>query len=347
MRHGNPIPALLLLSLLASGLAGQNNVRVTSRIQMGYENDTNVQEQLRDSRAAENTRLLFDFKVDNRNWTASYQGGCQLYSGFSQENKMAHELTAAVRRPLARHLHVGLQTWGRFKHFLKADRDMVFGFLQPYVLMSLDDRTSVQVGLRQEVMDYKQSDYFDYTGYGGNVQVRRKISSGWSLSPLFSWQRDFFLRQAHASYTNMTALLSLAEKQRDDITAAGLQSEWLWRSLLVTFLYKYEINRSNSYGYSYDRHVFSAIFAQQWQKWFFRGCFTWQKKNYQDDLLPYLPIELDTEQEENNFIVLDLSRDLFDGLCVVGRLAWYQNESPWANLYYRKTLTQLFLEWRF
>jgi len=31
----------------------------------------------------------------------------------------------------------------------------------------------------------------------------------------------------------------------------------------------------------------------------------------------------------------------------VGRIAWYQNESPWADLYYRKRLLQALLEWRF
>ncbi len=347
MRDYHYITALLMLCYPWSDVVGQNKTHITGRLQMGYESDTNVEEQVHDGRSAENGRLLLDFKAQNRYWTASYQGGGQLYTGFSIENKMAHELAAAVHRPLLKNFQLGMQTWGRLKHFINADRDLAFGFLQPFILMSLNEHTSIQTAFRQEVLDYKQSDYFDYTGYGVNVQVRRKISTGWSVMPQFSWQRNFFVRQAYSSLANRNALASLSEKQRDNLTNIGLQSEWLWRSLLVTALYRYEMNGSNSYGYGYIRHVLSTIFAQQWQRWFFRGCFSWQKKNYQDKLLPYLPLALDTEQEENNFIVLDLSRDLSDGLCIVARLAWYQNESPWANLYYRKTLTQLFFEWRF
>ena len=89
------------------------------------------------------------------------------------------------------------------------------------------------------------------------------------------------------------------------------------------------------------------MFTEQIGTFFVRGYMTWQKKNYRDTLLPFLPIELDTEQEENNFYVLDLSRDLWPEITAVVRWAWYKNESPWANLYYKKTLLQTFLEWRF
>ena len=57
-------------------------------------------------------------------------------------------------------------------------------------------------------------------------------------------------------------------------------------------------------------------------------------------------IQTDPIIESNNFIVLDVSRDLLPRLSLVGRVAWYENESPWADLYYRKTLLQVFFEWR-
>jgi hypothetical protein len=337
----------LVFSFSALELYSQSSWRTTHRIQMGYENDSNVEEAIKGPRSADNLRLLLDFKAQRQALSFSFQGGYQFYPGFSRENKMANELAATAYWPALTKLQIGIQVWSRLKLFLKSDKDLACGFLQPFVLLHLNRQTTLQIGFRQDALDYAHSDYFDYASPGINIKLRHKIMPNWTLSPMFSWQQSYFQRYAQGQYPGLRSLMLLNERQKDGISAGGFSSEWLWHSLLVTLLYKYEQNRSNSYGYGYDRHVITAMFAQQWGAWFLRGYFSWQKKKYLDALLPFLPIELDTEQEENNFIVLDVSRDVFKQVSVVARMAWYQNESPWANLYYRKTLMQVFMEWRF
>jgi len=327
-------------------LYGQQGWRTALRVQTGYERDSNVAEAVDHGRSAEDLRLLVEFKAQRRGLSFSYQGGYQFYPSLSSENKMAHEAVVSALWPLAAQVLVGAQLWTRFKLFLNSDQDLACGFLQPYALWRLNDRASLQLGFRQDALDYAHSDYFDFAGPGLNLQLRYKMNPQWTLIPMLSWQRSVFQRYAYSQFEGTKSLLPLADRQKDGLITAGLQSEWMYRSLLLNLFYRFENNHSNSYGYAFSRHVITAMFAQQWRAWFFRGYFSRQMKEYGDALRPYLPISLDTEQEENNFIVLDVSRDLLSRLSLVGRVAWYENESPWADLYYRKTLLQVFFEWR-
>ena len=332
--------------MLAS-VYGRSGWYMTRRLQMGYENDSNVAEAVDHRRAADNLRFLFDFKAQRRLFSISYQGGFQYYPNFSAEHKTAHEMAVTASWPVTAAVSVGAQGWARLKLFLNSDQDLACGYLNPFARIALGPQISLQLGFRQEVLDYAHSDYFDFAGPGVHARLSYRISPGWTLAPMLSQQHNVFLRYAHSPYADLPALVVLDDRQKDNLTTAGLHSEWIWRSLLVTLFYRYENNHSNSYGYGFDRHVVTAMFAQQWRAWFFRGYFSWQKKNYTDALRPYLPIGLDTEQEENNFIVADFSRELLRSLSLVGRFSWYQNESPWADLYYEKSLWQLFFEWRF
>jgi len=347
----NPVKSialsLLLLCAISGPLSGQANWRLAHRVQLGYEQDSNIAESVEGAVQAENLRLLYDLQVRRRSLSFSYRAGAQVYPDFSSENKLTHEIGAAFSRPVSARVELGAQLWSRFKFFLETEQDLICGLLQPFLRYRMDTATWLELGLRQEALDYANSDYFDYAGPGLTLQLYRRIISGWTLSPSIAWQRNVFQRASYGYASSGSYLFLQPDRQEDEQVAAGLHSEWVWRSLLMTCQYKFESNHSNSYGYDYRRHVLTALFVQGWREWFFRGYFSWQKKTYSDAIRPFLPVQLDTEQEENNLVALDVSRNLYERLAVVGRIAWYQNESPWADLYYRKRLLQALLEWRF
>jgi hypothetical protein len=126
-----------------------------------------------------------------------------------------------------------------------------------------------------------------------------------------------------------------------------LQAEWYGWALLRIGI-SYRRNVSNSYGYAYEVptiHVLGAR-ALPW-KLTVRIFVSLQWKTYTDPLQPFLQIRPDTEIEENNTMVLDLSRDFGRGWEIVLRSAWYQNESPFRNLFYKKRVIGIGLSKRF
>jgi hypothetical protein len=337
----------LCLSLLASTTMAQSTWRTHHRLQVGYERDSNVLEAINHEQGADNLRLLLDLKAQRRGLSLAYQGGYQLYPGYAEENKLANEFSVGLQHRIAANVDIGVQVWARLKIFLNSDQDLARGNWQPFVQWTLSSNTSLRTGYRQDVLDYARSDYFDYDSPGFFLQWRQRLFANWTIVPTISLNQNRFQRTAQRLWGSTPGLMMEAVRQQDDITTAGVYNEWLWRSLLLSLNYTWQQNRSNSYGYNYDRHGVTVMFTEQLGAFFVRGYMTWQKKKYRDALLPFLPIELDTEQEENNFYVLDVSRDLWPDITAVVRWAWYKNESPWANLYYKKTLLQTFLEWRF
>ena len=116
--------------------------------------------------------------------------------------------------------------------------------------------------------------------------------------------------------------------------------------ILLNLSANHERYHSNSYGYEYRKQYLTILVAKNFYGFLIRGVGEWQKKKYLDELLPAWPLELDTEREQSNFLVLDLSRDVTSSLTCVIRFAWYENESPWASFYYNKRLVNAGVEFR-
>jgi hypothetical protein len=72
--------------------------------------------------------------------------------------------------------------------------------------------------------------------------------------------------------------------------------------------------------------------------WMLRATGGVQGKRYRDDLARLNLRDLDTEREQSNFIVVDLSRDFSAAVSAMARLAFYDNESTVPGVFYRKLL---------
>ena len=72
-----------------------------------------------------------------------------------------------------------------------------------------------------------------------------------------------------------------------------------------------------------------------------------QQKSYIEPFYTNVPLELDTEKIDSNFLIVDLSRTLIGDSAVFIRYAWYKNESLYRSIYYQKNLLTSGLEYRF
>jgi hypothetical protein len=65
---------------------------------------------------------------------------------------------------------------------------------------------------------------------------------------------------------------------------------------------------------------------------------SWQNRRYTDPLDPFLPIRPESENEENNCFLIDISRAVGRRTSLKVQAGMYRNESPFRDLYYRKIL---------
>jgi len=136
-------------------------------------------------------------------------------------------------------------------------------------------------------------------------------------------------------------------KQEDDVLGLKLTLNYT-KSMLLNFSYIYENNDSNSFGYSYTKHQFVLIFGLPFANSFWlRGYGAIQIKRYDEKSLPVFPTDADTEREESNFIILDLSKDLSPNFSALLRFAFYNNESTIRSRFYNKLLLTGGFDFRF
>ena len=345
-----------LVWLLICGAATSQETRTPAwslhnRAQVDFSHDNNVEESLRNPQAAQSLRLMTHFKATRRtlkwNLGASYQGGLQFYPNFALENKLINELHCSISRELISGVKAGVQIFGRLKLFLNRETDYLFGHLTPFIQVQLPRQSSFQVSFRNETLDYGGTNFYDYKSPGFHLQINKTLFTRFTLSPQFSYGKYFLDRPAYDVHPFWETWRTTSDKQTDQSHSYGLSLDGWLAGALVNVNFRFEKYQSNSYGYSFRRQALTVVFAKEWHEILVRGYSSLQIKSYLDNLLPISPITLDTEQEENNFVILDVSREFAGSFVGLLRAGWYKNESPWANLYYEKWLFNLGVEYRF
>ena len=120
------------------------------------------------------------------------------------------------------------------------------------------------------------------------------------------------------------------------------------KNFLFSIEYLFQNNSSNSYGFSYRHQRMTLSLASPITRGVLLRAFAGlQRKQYLEQLDKIIITELDSEREKNNFIIIDLSKDIFTNLTFLLRYSWYNNESPIPGSYYQKQLTSCSLEYRF
>ncbi len=349
--------AIFLFVLGTSWLHGQDvpnpdqGWHFSNRLQMGWEQDSNVLEDLDDPRQCRSMRLLFDAR-GSRKWNRralhfAYRGGLQLYDRLPREHKLIQEVETTALLTAKPTLQVSAQMWGRLKLFLNQETDYAYGKGQLSLLKVLPAGFNAKGAVHVEMLDYAQSSFYNFIGPGGYGHVQYRFNRNLLATVFANVQWLTFNRPAYSDGPSYQVFQEPASHQKDHLQGYGLRIEAVLPGFIAQAAYRFENNASNSFAYDYSRHVAELLVGKTFAGFYLRGLLTLQKKYYPDDLVPFWPLQLDTEREENNYLVVDLSRALTPALDVMVRAAWYRNESIWANLYYQKTLLTISGEYHF
>ena len=321
------------------------------RFQVLTETDNNVREELHNPVAAQSMRFMLHPKIIHRNkrlsFSAGNQSGLQLYGAEISENKLIDDFKGKICYDITPWFKAGLQGFARFKLFLNKETDYALNRLNPFFQIALPAGFMLQTGYGDESLSYASTSFYNYNSSLLYLSVAKMVLPGLCVTPVFQTGSIDLNRQAYEIVPGLLNWQQKQDLQRDQLSCARIQLDWMYRGLLFNISYAYESVTSNSYGFGYRRHVLNLLFARNFFGLLVRGYGTIQSKMYRDEMLPIWPLYLDTEKEESNFLVMDFSYEVTRVSAIMLRCAYYKNESPWADLYYEKWLVNAGIEFNF
>ena len=343
---------LYLLLLICPSARAQNNGkwRIKNRLQTSYEFDDNIRENTTDSLKKNDSSLRFLFHARasrsgaNTRLTFSYQGGLQSYFHHSIENKLINEVQFSGQYRLNK-AAAGVRGSGRLKIYLNHTLDYSTGsfelfFKLPPVLNFFNEFAINTAGL-----EYQNFPGFNYSEKQLKWTISKKLSSGLTGVLELSGKSIDYHRNIIITIEDSTDFPDI--QQKDDNYKFQFKLNYT-KLFLVNFNYSFQHNDSNSPGYNYTRHQFVLIVGVPLSsKTWLRGYAAAQIKIYPEEVLPIFPTDVDTEREESNFFVLDISRDLSPSLSALLRFAYYNNESVIRSRFYRKAILTAGFDFRF
>lgn len=344
---------LIFTGMLSEGRC--ENWRWSSRLDGSIVHDNNVLESISNPFADFTGRFLTDVTSHGRvfqslNVFMQYRGGLETYKSYSEENRMVNDIQGNLTFPIHPEFSAGLNFQARNKLFFSAHRGYWYVQSSPFIRWKFPYNVRVSLFHVLSFLDYADGVIYDYLHQGAGVRIECAVtrSFNWNISWTFGNLR--FDREAQ-DYEPIDLFnfqwTNLDKKQKDHHQELSTSIE-LYYWILLRIQYAYERNMSNSYGFTYNRPKFNILAAKN-LKWGFTLRFYWNMllKKYSDSLQPILQIRPDTENEENSFLLVDLSKDITKNMSVRFRMGWYRNESPFRDLYYEKTLISGGLSHRF
>ena len=353
--YRNSATVILFVLLVCPGECLCQGWKWSTRLDASLVQDNNVFESIADPRSDVAGRLLADITGDGRltpsvMFSFKYKGGLEAYTHHAEENRMIHDLLVRGAYGVHPRISLGLAVQGRSKTFFGAERGYAFYNGSPFIRHALSDRLRGSVFFVLSRLDYTEGQLFDYTQKGWGVGLE------WTVTPRINWGIQYtrgtldFSRQA-LDYEDIEETIfqwiDLGFRQKDHLQEVSTSLEiYFWA--LMRLGISYQDNASNSYGFSYRRPKIELLVAKSFP-WSLTLRFYWTLlfKDYSDPLQPILQIFPDSENEENSFTLIDLSKDLKHAFSLRCRIGWYRNESPFRDLYYEKTILSCGIARRF
>ena len=340
---------LLFLSLSFARSSAFHSWKSDQRILLGLEIDDNIAESL--YRPASDGSLVLTYENKsalhhpNNSLLLAYSGGLQLYQNYGSENKSIHEATARFQY-YYRNVSLGLHALGKSKYLFDKNGDYSLLYVNPFARISLNKRLALIPGFKYETLRYAHFPDFNYAGEFFSLLMTANVHHNISINPEASFGNIHLNRPAYR-LTPPDQWIPQHANHEDDYINAGVLVDWYVRGLLINAGYYFQTAKSNSDGFSFDKHLVKFILVKQLGRYFIKGFCTLEKKNYTDKTVPSLPIDIDTERRQSNYIVVDLSRELWTKTTLTFRLAWYTNESLLPEKYYQKTLVNFLIAFHF
>ena len=315
--------------------------KLSHRFQGGWEYDSNIYESSSRRTASGSSRFLLNTRGDRRatGWQAhyNYSTALQAYSGYGNENKLSHDLAGYLGARLRSWLHVSAKANGTLKFYLESAADygttsgnVAARFFLPHHLVA-------EVSGETGQLDYAATDLYDFTFNGVELTLRRPLTANGAVEMTVNQRSLRYQREAFA-YDFGRGLFPRGGTQRDALTTCRVAITY-GRKTVMQLAFEAQANRSNSFGYDFNRWRVSGLLGfRPAPRWMLRAAGLLQNKRYRDDLSKLKPGDIDTEREQSNFLVMDLSRDLSPKISLLARAAFYDNESIVLGKFYRKTL---------
>jgi len=352
------IRVLLLLSLsllICPKVNAQNSGkwRIKNRLQTSYEFDDNIRENTADSLKKKDSSLRFLFHSrasrsnSNTRLAFSYQGGLQSYFRHSIENKLINEVQFSGQYRLSK-LVAGVRGNGRLKIYLNHTPDYSTGSFEVFFRLPPISKFFNEFAINTSGLEYQNFPGFNYSEKQLKWTISRKFFSGMTgVLELSGKSIDYDRDAVVATEDSINSIKVLDIRQKDDNFKVQFKLNYT-KSFLLNFSYSLQYNDSNSPGYNYTRHQFVLIIGVPLSsKTWLRGYIAAQIKIYPEEVLPIFPIDVDTEREESNFFVLDISKDLNPSISALLRFAYYNNESIIRSRFYRKAILTAGFDFRF
>jgi len=338
--------SIAAVGLAANAVFGQTNAeraswKLSHRFQAGWEYDSNIFESSSRRAASGSARLLLNTRGERRSarWQTyyNYSAALQTYPNYGEENKLSHELAGGVGARVQSWLHVAAKANAALKVYLEnaADYGTTAGNLAASFFLPANFVAEASGETGQ--LDYAATDLYDFTFNGVELSLRRPLRANGIATIAVNHRALRYQRQAFI-YAAGRGLFPRGGLQRDALTTARVAVTY-GRKTVVQLALEAQANRSNSFGYDFKRWRASGLLGfRPAPGWMLRAAGLVQKKKYRDDLSRLNLRDLDTEREQSNFLVVDLSRDLSAEIALLARAAFYDNESTVPGVFYRKTL---------
>lgn len=317
--------------------------RIKNRLHASYEFDDNIQENTADSlkKIDSSLRFLFHSRASrsdaNTRLIFSYQGGLQSYFQTSIENKLINEVHFSAHYKFNK-FAAGIRGDGRLKLYLNNTFDYSTGSAELFFRPPSISNFVNEFGIKTAVLDYQNFPDFDYSDKQLKWTISKRLSSTLTGALELSGRVTNYNRRITSDdSTNF---------QKDRNYRLQFRLNYA-KSFLINFNYSFQHNDSNSFLFDYDRHQFVLILGIPLpNKIWLRSYSTLQIKHYSEETIT-IPTDVDTEREESNFFVLDISRDMSPSLSALLRFAYYNNESILRSRFYRKVLITAGFDFRF
>jgi hypothetical protein len=312
------------------------------RLQAGWEYDSNIYESSTRPIASGAGRFLLNTRGERRDerWQMQYAYAAvlQSYPGYGNENKLSHDLFGQAGVRLRPWLQFSTRANATLKLYLENVADYATTSGSVIAGVTLPKKILVELSAETGQLDYSATDFYDFTFDGLELAVRGSPRPNCFLETLINRRELRYGNRRALAYRGDLGLVPKPELQRDALTTWRVAATF-GRKFLAQAALEAQTNRSNSFGYDFDRLRVSGLLGfRSGKRWMLRAAGMVQGKRYRDDLARLNLRDLDSEREQSNFVAVDLSRDFSATVSAMTRIAFYDNESTVPGVFYRKAL---------
>jgi hypothetical protein len=345
------ILALLLLSITPLIAQSPSTGWIwKQRFQTALDLDNNVFESSGHSERALSLRALYQGEARNKlklySFSSHWSLGYQAYNPSLDEDKWVGENSLQLSRQVWRIAGVGVSGYLRGKAFSNRPIRYLTWATCGYGWLSFPAAYQLQFGYRRHGLD--NQNYTEINDRGTEIYgaLQKTLLRQWDIEIEVNRNQLDYQRYTYVKTREVIINSNSKEFQKDQlqrfIFTLRHSGQLLWKMSYII-----EDNQSNSYGFSYQSMALITHFSSRLaERYIIRLYAMMQQKFYRESLGPDVLNTPDSESQDSNFLVCDLSRNVTAQKSIFIRFGSYNNESAYRSHYYHKNTLTLGIEFR-